>query len=62
VVREKEKKLTSQHKKYFKVLLKAEELDKFEPKKVKQKMLDFQVNLVFSCQYFDKTAIGQKHK
>lgn len=55
VVREKDKKLHSQHKKYFKVLLPQSELDKFKPGKG---MKDFKVNLVFSTKYFDKQAFG----
>lgn len=51
VVREKDKKLTSQHKKYFKIELPKTELDKFKPGK---KMDDFKVNLVFSTKYFDR--------
>ena len=51
VVRDKVKKLTSQHKKYFKVNLPKTELDKFKPGK---SMNDFVVNLVFSTKYFDK--------
>ena len=53
--REKDKKLHSQHKKYFTVLLPRDELDKFKPGK---KMADFKVNLVFSTKYFDKTGFG----
>ena len=54
VVRDKVKKLTSQHKKYFKILLPKKELDKFKPGKA---MDDFAVNLVFSTKYFDKKEI-----
>lgn len=53
VVREKDKKLHSQHKKYFKILLPRNELDKFKPGK---RMLDFKVNLLFSTKYFDRAA------
>ena len=54
-MREKDKKLHSQHKKYFKIFLPRNELDKFKPGK---KMSDFSVNLVFSTKYFDKTGFG----
>ena len=54
VVRDKVKKLTSQHKKYFKINLPKDELDKFKPRKT---MNDFAVNLVFSTKYFDKKEI-----
>jgi len=59
VVREKDKKLHSQHKKYFKVLLPKLELDKFKPGK---KMDNFKVNLVFSTKYFDKQTVGRQQK
>ena len=54
MVRDKVKKLTSQHKKYFKINLPKDELDKFKPRKT---MNDFTVNLVFSTKYFDKKEI-----
>jgi len=55
VVREKEKKLHSQHKKYYKITLPRDELDKFKPGK---KMANFKVNLVFTTKYFDKAGFG----
>ena len=50
IVSAKEQKLKSQHKKFFKVHLPREELDKFSGSGLK----DFFVHAVFSSKFYDK--------
>jgi len=59
VVKAKEMKLISQHKKFYKVHLPKLELDKFHPGKG---LDDFFVHVVFSSKYFDKQNQDKKQK
>ena len=52
VVRAKEQKLESQHKKFYKIHLPRDELDKF---KSNPNLRNFFVHLVFSSKYYEKS-------
>jgi len=57
VVKAKELKLTSQHKKFYKIHLPKVELDKFAPAKG---LRDFFVHIVFSSKYYERNTQVQK--
>lgn len=57
VVKAKELKLTSQHKKFYKIHLPKVELDKFNPSKG---LRDFFVHIVFSSKYYERNTQAQK--
>ena len=54
-MRAKEQKLTSQHKKFYKVHLPKDELDKFKPSKGHWTE-NFSVHMVFSSKFFEKAS------